>query len=149
MKPERITLGQRRAVLSLLFLRAFRLRPLPQLSQRPTRLLRWQADLLMVHRSRDHSLGDLYALSRAREIRSHLSPPSLTRFDCRVQTGCTKSIKRSYEAQYLGLIIARFGEVANELRLAFGQCTGLFDDKRIDLLEPLKRLGVLDQHPSR
>ena len=31
-------------------------------------------------------------------------------------------------------------------RLAFGQRAGLVDDQRVDLLQALERLGVLDQH---
>ena len=34
----------------------------------------------------------------------------------------------------------------DDARLAFGQRAGLVDDQRVDLLQPLQRLGVLDQH---
>src|SRR3546814_4746068 len=34
-------------------------------------------------------------------------------------------------------------------RLALGEGPRLIDDERIDLLEMLKRLGILDQDPSR
>ena len=32
--------------------------------------------------------------------------------------------------------------------LAFGQRAGLVDDEGVDLLHPLERLGVLDQHAA-
>ena len=35
---------------------------------------------------------------------------------------------------------------ATTARLALGQRAGLVDDQRVDLLQPLERLGVLDQH---
>ena len=38
------------------------------------------------------------------------------------------------------------GTIADHLRLAFGQRAGLVDHQRVDLLHPLQRFGVLDQH---
>src|SRR3546814_13153793 len=37
----------------------------------------------------------------------------------------------------------------HELRLASGQRAGLVDHKRVDLLERLPRLGILDEHARR
>ena len=38
------------------------------------------------------------------------------------------------------------GDDRRDLGLALGQRAGLVDDQRVDLLQPLQRLGVLDQH---
>ena len=49
----------------------------------------------------------------------------------------------------LGLVEARSGNDRDHPRLAFGQRAGLVDDQRVDLLEPLQRLGVLDRARRR
>ena len=50
------------------------------------------------------------------------------------------------EPEQLLLVHARGRHERGHLRLALGQRAGLVDHQRVDLGEPLQRLGVLDQH---
>ena len=50
------------------------------------------------------------------------------------------------EAQHFVLVDPADGAHGDDLRLAFGQRAGLVDHERVDLLEPLQRFGILDQH---
>ena len=56
------------------------------------------------------------------------------------------SFEAGGEPQQCVRIEARRRADGGHARLAFGQRAGLVDDQRVDLLEPLQRLGVLDQH---
>ena len=53
------------------------------------------------------------------------------------------------QAQELGLVVARQGHDGDEPRLALGERARLVDDERVDLLQHLERLGVLDEHARR
>ena len=50
------------------------------------------------------------------------------------------------QPQQLGFVLARRRHDRDHPRLALGQRAGLVDDQRIDPLQDLERLGVLDQH---
>ena len=50
------------------------------------------------------------------------------------------------KAQQLALVEAWRRHDRGHARPAFGQRAGLVDDQRVDLLHPLQRLGVPDQH---
>ena len=50
------------------------------------------------------------------------------------------------EPQEVRLVEAGGRHDGGHCRLAFGQRAGLVDDQRVDLLQPLQRFGVLDQH---
>ena len=57
-----------------------------------------------------------------------------------------RPLEAGRQPQQLGFVEARRRHDGGDLRLAFGQRAGLVDDERVDLLHPLERLGVLDQH---
>ena len=49
------------------------------------------------------------------------------------------------KAQHLGFVKFRRRDDGRDLRLAFGQRSGLVDHQGVDFLHPLQRFGVLDQ----
>ena len=53
------------------------------------------------------------------------------------------------ELEHVGLGERSDGGDAGHARPALGQRAGLVDDERVDLLQPLERLGVPDQHARR
>ena len=62
-------------------------------------------------------------------------------------SGCSLARSRlAARRSELGLVLARRRDDRDEPRLAFGERARLVDDERVDLLQDLERLGVLDQH---
>ena len=94
------------------------------------------------------------ALSRAAAASAPTIRPAASRARARPRRSHARADARSRarpppQAQHLGLVEALGREHALQARLALGQRAGLVDDQRRDLLEPLERRGVLDQHAPR
>jgi hypothetical protein len=56
------------------------------------------------------------------------------------------ALQRGGKAQHFGPIMARFGKHRDQAGFAFGQGAGFVYDQRVDLFEPLQRLGVFDEN---
>ena len=99
-------------------------------------------DRLALDHARDALAGCGVGTTRRREGEAALVGRA---DDGRAERVLAAALEACGEPEQFVLVDALGGEDRGHRRLALGQGAGLVDDERVDLLEPLQRLGVLDE----